>query len=140
MRKFAIAALLVLACLSVASAQTVQVGPLLDPAKCPTLSVTTSAGVICFATDGGTYISNPFANGGVPTKINTGSTTAGVSSFNTRSGPVMPLLGDYTFALIGGSLTGAQMPATVTCALTITSFAQDGKGGASGTVTLTGCK
>jgi hypothetical protein len=37
--------------------------------------------------------------------------TTGVTSFNTRTGAVVPAAGDYTFSLIGGTLSSAQVAA-----------------------------
>lgn len=81
------------------------------------------------ATDG-YYVS---ANGTPYVQINVVQST-GVSSFAGRSGAVVPKLGDYSFSLLSGVLTVAQMPAIFTCAQVGT---QTGSGN---TITLSGCK
>jgi hypothetical protein len=45
---------------------------------------------------------------------------AGVTTFNGRSGAVVPALNDYSFAQLAGALTAAQMPAAQKCNLTLT--------------------
>lgn len=81
----------------------------------------------CAVTDG--YY---FSVGGGPYQkaLTSGSV---VSSFNNRSGAVVPATGDYSFAQVSGQLAGAQMPATVTCNMEVT------VNGTTQTVTLSGC-
>jgi hypothetical protein len=50
-------------------------------------------------------------NAGACTTLSTG--TAGVTSFNGRTGAVVPAAGDYSFAQVSGTATTAQLPAVV---------------------------
>ncbi len=45
---------------------------------------------------------------------------AGVTSFNTRQGAVMPANGDYGFAQLAGALSATQMPPAQKCTMTLT--------------------
>ena len=41
-----------------------------------------------------------------------GGGSGGVTSFNTRTGAVVPITGDYTFSQIGGTLASSQLPSS----------------------------
>lgn len=55
----------------------------------------------------------------VTSGVGTLSTSAvgGVSSFNTRTGAVVPASGDYSFSLISGSVASSQLPAATNSAI-----------------------
>lgn len=113
------------------SALGVQPGGVLS--SCPAPAV--KAMIFCnvsgdTANPDGAYVS---INGGAYAQIQVGQTAAGVSSFNKRTGAVVPATGDYGFSQLSGQITAAQMPATTTCTFTQTV-------GASNTITLSSCK
>ena len=73
--------------------------------------------VVCVATDGVAFS----YHGAAFVKVSSpGSATAGVSSFNARTGAVAPASGDYSFGLISGNLSAGQLPASTKCNLTFT--------------------
>ena len=50
--------------------------------------------------------------------IGSGGSGGGVTSFNTRTGAVVPAANDYTFSLLGGTLADAQLSGSYSSALT----------------------
>lgn len=91
--------------------------------------VTTSPATLDISLNGGPYV-----------QLYPSTGTAGVASFNNRTGAVVPVSGDYDFSQLTGQTTGAQLPATFTCGVAYTNFTGNGSGGGAFTATITGCK
>lgn len=72
-----------------------------------------------------------------------GAQTAGVTSFNTRTGAVVSANGDYNFTQLTGAATAAQLPTNFKCNLTFTLSAPTSGTSTnqlSGTAQLGGCQ
>ena len=96
--------------------------------------------VVCTATDGVafSYHGAPFVKVSAPS-----GGTAGVTSFNSRTGAVAPATGDYSFSQVSGSVAAAQLPASTKCNMTFTLNAPTTgtiTNQLSGTATLGGCQ
>jgi len=73
------------------------------------LTPVTGSYFLCVASDG-IWVSN---NGAAYFQVVASSGTAGVTSFNGRTGAVVPTAGDYSFSLLSGSATASQVPPAV---------------------------
>jgi hypothetical protein len=92
---------------------------------------------LCLQSDGQLKQTNNGAAYGDPTNFKTGGSA--VTSVFGRTGAVAQQTGDYNFQQIAGQIVAGQLPATTTCTISISNFAQDGKGGASGTAVYSAC-
>lgn len=79
-------------------------------------------------------------NGGPYVQLYPSTSSAGVTSFNGRTGSVTGSAGDYAFSQLTGQITGAQLPATSTCTVTYSNFTSNGSGGGTFTGVTTACK
>lgn len=94
---------------------------------CP--SPAAGVNILCSVTDG--YYAS--IAGSAYVKIN--ATAGGVATFNGRSGNVMPAASDYSFSQIGGQITPAQLPATIS--LNCPTFTQSNTGTTLNKCTIT---
>jgi hypothetical protein len=70
------------------------------------------------AAGGLTLACGPDSNWYSTEQIAAAPSSSGVASFNGRTGAVAPASGDYTFGQIGGQVSNAQLPATLSAATT----------------------
>ena len=61
-----------------------------------------------------------------------GGTTSGVTSFNTRTGAVVPAANDYSFSLLSGTLGSTQLSGTYSTAVTLSNTSNSFTGNGAG--------
>lgn len=86
----------------------------------------------CWASDGAW---RQLAGENAPSRTDVQTAAAGVTSFKQRTGPVVPQAGDYSFSMVSGQLTAAQMPSSMTCTVSLSTGT-----GTQNTAVLSGCK